>query len=115
MSIEVIRTFEDPFYTMTVALDGSDFFFDFRYNQREDRWYFDIALTDGTMLVRGVKVVCGIPLLRKFADTRLPLGSIVALPNTPDNTAPGLLELGDGKRVTLLYFDASEGNTYRTT
>lgn len=108
MSIEVIRTFEDPFYTMTVSLDGSDFLFDFSYNQREAAWYFDIALTDGTMLVRGTKVVCLMKLLNRFADSRLPKGTIIAFPNTNTRRAPTLLELGEDKRVTLLYFSASE-------
>ncbi len=109
MSVEVIRTFEDPFYTMTVTLDGSDFTFEFRYNQREDAWYFDLSLQDGTLLVRGVKVVCLRPLLRRYADTRLPKGTILAFPNTNSRALPGLLELGEDKRVTLLYFSASEG------
>ena len=108
MSVEVIRTFEDPFYNMTVTLDGSDFLFEFRYNQREDCWYFDISLTDGTMLVRGTKVVCNVLLLKRFADSRLPKGQILAWPNTDSRLAPGLLELGEDKRVTLLYFSASE-------
>lgn len=94
---------------MVVTLDGSDFLLEFRYNQREDRWYFDVSLTDGTVLVRGVKVVCGVPLLRRYADSRLPKGTLVALPNTPGNTAPGLKELGEDKRVTLYYFELSEG------
>ena len=113
MSIEVIRTFEDPFYTMSTTLDGSDFLFEFRYNQREDAWYFDVALTDGTVLVRGVKVICNKPLLQRFADSRLPKGTLIAWPNTNTRKAPGLLELGEDKRVTLLYFSLSEGRPRR--
>lgn len=109
MSIVSVRTFEDPFYNEVVTLDGSDYLLEFRYNQREDRWYFDVSLTDGTMLVRGVKVVCGVPLLTRYADARLPKGALVALPNTTGNTSPGLKELGEDRRVTLFYFDQSEG------
>jgi hypothetical protein len=108
MSVEVIRTFSDPFYTMSVALDGADYFLEWRYNQREDRWYFDVSLTDGTILVRGVKVVCSVPLLSRFADSRLPKGTLIALPNEGNNRAPGLNELGEGKRVTLHYVSRSE-------
>ena len=111
MSIESLRTFEDPFYTMTVALDGSDYLFEFRYNQRETCWYFDISLSDGTVLVRGVKVVCSYPLLRRFADNRLPPGTLMGVSNTDDRSPPTLLELGEDKRVTLIYFSASEGTT----
>ena len=112
MSIEALRTFEDPFYTMTVALDGADYLLEFRYNQREEAWYFDISLSDGTLLVRGIKIVCGLPLLRRFADNRLPAGTLMAVSNTDERSPPKLLELGDdSKRVTLIYFTASEGRT----
>jgi hypothetical protein len=93
---------------MTVTLDGSDYLFEFRFNQREGRWYFDVALTDGTVLVRGIKVVCNTDLLKRFGDTRLPPGKLVAFANTSSREAPGQLELGEDKRVTLLYFDAAE-------
>lgn len=108
MSIEALRTFDDPFYSMTTVLDGSEYFFEFRYNQREDCWYFNISLTDGTLLVAGVKVICNRPLLKRFADTRLPAGQLVAIPNTNDDDPPGLLELGEDRRVTLIYFSARE-------
>ncbi len=107
MSIVALRTFEDPFYTMSTTLDGSDYLFEFRYNQREDAWYFDIGLTDGTVLVRGTKVVCNVSLLKRFADSRMPKGTLFAWPNTNSRLAPGLLELGEDKRVTLLYAEAS--------
>lgn len=107
MSILALQTFEDPFYSMTVPLDGVDYLLEFSWNQREDAWYFDISLTDGTMLVRGTKIVCQADLLGRFADSRLPPGMLMAWPNTASKKAPGLRELGEGKRVTLLYFEAS--------
>lgn len=108
MSIQSLRTFEDPFYTMTTTLDGSDYLFDFRYNQREDAWYFNISLTDGTLLVAGIKVVCNRSLLKRFADVRLPPGALLAFANTTDASVPGLTELGEERRATLLYYSASE-------
>lgn len=108
MALEAIRTFDDPFYSMTVALDGSDYLFEFRYNQREDCWYFDLSLTDGTLLVAGVKVVCNRPLLKRFVDTRLPPGTLIAFANTNDASPPGLTELGEDRRVTLVYSPKDE-------
>lgn len=108
MALEAIRTFDDPFYSMTVALDGSDYLFEFRYNQREDCWYFNLSLTDGTLLVAGVKVVCNRPLLKRFVDTRLPPGTLVAFANTNDDAPPGLTELGEDRRVTLVYAPKGE-------
>lgn len=108
MSIYSLRTFSDPFYTETVPLDGTDYVFDWRYNQREKSWYFSIATSSGDPLASGVKVVCGVSLLGRFADLRLPPGVLMALSNTSDASPPGLTELGQEQRVTLIYFDVAE-------
>lgn len=103
-----IPTFDDPFYTVTTTLEGRAYVFDFRYNQREAAWYFSVSLEDGTELIGGVKVICGRNLLRRAADVRLPPGILAAVPNSADNSTPGLLELGAGRRVTLVYMTADE-------
>jgi hypothetical protein len=108
MSIQSLRTFDDPFYTMTTALDGSDYLLEFRYNQREAAWYVNVSLSDGTLLAAGVKIVCNRPLLVHFSDERLPPGVLVAYANSTDASVPGLTELGEDRRVTLLYYSASE-------
>lgn len=104
----LLRTFEDPFYTMTSTLEGTDFVLEFRYSQREETWYFSVSLTDGTSLVSGVKVVCNRPLLARFADNRLPKGELVATALGPDASPPRLTELGEGKRVELVYLTSAE-------
>ena len=101
--MQSIRTFEDPFYTMTTVLDGTDYLFEFRFNQRESCWYFSISTTDGEALASGVKIVSERPLLRRFADVRLPPGILIAASNTTDKSPPGLTELGEDRRVTLIY------------
>lgn len=106
--MQSLRTFEDPFYTMTTVLDGTDYLFEFRHNQREDCWYFSISLTDGTLLVAGVKVVCDRPLLRRFTNVRLPPGILLAFANTTDKSPPKLADLGQDRRVTLIYYAKAE-------
>lgn len=106
--MQLVRTFEEPFYTMTTVLDGADYLFEFRYSQRESCWYFTISLTDGTALVSGVKVVCNRSLLTRFANIQLPKGVLVAMATGPDASPPGLTELGAGKRVELIYASAEE-------
>lgn len=108
MSILSIPTSDDPFYTQVTDLDGVNYILDFRYNQREDAWYFDVSLVDETKLVSGVKVVCGAQLLDRFADERLPPGQLIAVNNEPDDNTPGMTELGIGRRVTLTYYEAVE-------
>ena len=108
--ILTIPTFTDPFYTITVGLDGRDYVMEFRYNQRGDYWTFSMFDTAGTALIRGVKVVCSIPLLRhmQLFTPALPQGLLMAVANGDNTDAPGLLELGQDKRVTLYYWTADE-------
>jgi hypothetical protein len=106
--MQSLRTFDTPFYTMTTVLDGTDYLFEFRYNQRENCWYFSVSTTDGVALVSGVKIVSNRPLLSRFADVRLPPGMLVAFANTTDASPPGLADLGEDRRVTLIYYTAAE-------
>jgi len=105
-----IPTFSDPFYTITVGLDGRDYLFEFRYNQRENTWNLSIFDTAGTALTRGVKVVCAIPLLRhqQTHTPELPQGLLMAIPSGTDDSPPGLEDFGEGKRVELMYWSVSE-------
>lgn len=108
MAVHAIPTFEDPFYSMTIALEGKPYVFDFRYNQREQLWHLSISLEDGTALATGIKIVCGVNLLGRYADIRLPPGLLTAIANGDEPAPPSLLELGEDKRVTLTYFTSDE-------
>lgn len=108
MAVLALPTFSDPFYSYTITLEGKPYLFEFRYNQRESAWYLDVAEVDGTVLVRGVKLVCGINLLRRFADVRLPPGLLTCIANGADKSTPGLEDLGEDRRVTLTYFTTDE-------
>lgn len=108
MAVFTLPTFDDPFYSQITDLDGTDYLLEFRYSQRENAWYFSVSLSDETRLVSGVKVVCGVFLLDRFPDVRLPPGQLIALPNGTDDSLPGMNELGPDRRVTLIYLDAEE-------
>ncbi len=103
-----IPTSSDPFYTQVSDFDGVNYNLQFRYNQREECWYLSIADDIGNDIVNGVKIVCSIPLLRRFSDTRLPPGELIAAVNGPDDSPPSLTELGAGLRVELHYVPIAE-------
>lgn len=105
MGVFLIPTSPDtPFYTQSTPLSGTTYVFDFSYNQRENCWYFSIADSGGDVLAAGIKVVCGRPLIGQIANRFLPPGGeIFASSVTNDDSPPGLGELGEGRRVELIY------------
>lgn len=105
MSAFMIPTATDPFYSQVTDFDGIDYLLEFRYNQRENAWYFDISLADETKLFSGIKVEIGANLLGRFSDIRLPQGQLFAVASGNDESTAGLLELGIDSRVTLVYVD----------
>ena len=102
----LIPTFSDSFYSEVVTLDGTEYLLDFRYNQTEDRWRLSISDLEGDPILQGVKIVCGVSLLRRTADSRKPRGVLMAQATTSDESPPGLLDLG--QRGNLLYYSPDE-------
>lgn len=105
---QIIPTFDTPFYAESVALDGVNYTLDFRYNTREDCWYLSIATYEGVDLVNGIKLVCQISLLAKWADNRLPPGLLFCMAGGKDNSPAKLHDLADGGRCQLVYFPLSQ-------
>lgn len=91
-------------YDRRIQLDGVEYSFQFRYNLRRELWSFSIFGLDGTAVLAGQTVHCGIPLNRRAVGG--PPGVLIAVPETESLDPPTLLELGD--RVKLLYFTADE-------
>ena len=106
---------DEPNYAIACTLDGVDYELTFRYSERENCFYLDLALTDGTALCSGRKVVCYWSIWRDFRyDKRMPQGALMAFPANGASDAPagfdadGNGELGDGRRVSLYYLTATE-------
>lgn len=106
--ILTLPTFEDPFYSYAVSLEGRSYLLSFRYNQREECWYLTIAMSDGTVLLAGIKVLVGVNLLWRRADNRLPPGQLYAFVTGNNTEHPGLTDFGDTKRVALGYVTSDD-------
>lgn len=91
-------------YDERVQLEGVEYSFQFRYNLRRELWSFSIFSLDGTAILAGQSVNCGIPLNRRAVGG--PPGVLMAISETENIDAPTLLELGD--RVKLCYLTADE-------
>jgi hypothetical protein len=106
MILEIPTTPSVPAYTQRTTLDGREYAFEFRWNDRDGAWYMHIADSDGQHIRSGIRIVLNWPLLRRVTDPRTPPGSIVAIDTSKQDLAPGLDDLG--ARVKLLYLDAAE-------
>lgn len=114
----IIPTFTDPYYDQTVTLDGRPYLLTFRYNQREDRWYMDVADVDSNAdIANGIKIVVGVDLLAKWRYlANCPAGVLVCNNNSQtDDSAPGLSELGPGLRCELMYITLADAQTLAAT
>jgi hypothetical protein len=109
MAVFILFATADPFQKQNVNLDGVEYILSLSYNQREDRWYLSLADDEGAPLISGLKLQANWGLLfRHRYNTALPPGEIMAVDTTTDGSPPTLLELGEGKRCVLTYFDAAE-------
>lgn len=108
VSVVALPGFEQPFCLFTTSLEGTDYLFRYRYNQREQCWYFSLMLPDGTPLIKGVKIVCNVDLIAHLIDKRRPPGALIAISTSTETTPPTLTEFGPGKRVTLMYLSKDE-------
>lgn len=98
------------FYTKRISLDGTDYIFDFSYNQREDSFYFTINNSDGEYVIGPIKIVSNFPLLGFYRYVAgLPPGELWAIDFKGEIAAPGINRLGAD--VTFSYFDVEENAT----
>lgn len=94
-----------PSFTQRSKLDGREYVIAFVWNEREARWFFDLADENGDPIVSGVKVIPNFPLLRRVVDARCPPGELAAVDNTGD--AP-ILFSDLGTRAVFVYYAAAE-------
>lgn len=89
-------------YSQVVTLAGTAYTLTFDWNTRDETWTMSIGTANGTVIVRGLKVVPGTNLTSRFKDTRLPEGSFVCF-NTKDSvSAPGRDSLVEEVQVWFL-------------
>jgi len=95
--------------TQQVSLSGRLYTLRWLWNERDARWFMDLALSDGTPIVSGVRVVVGWDLLASVTHESRPPGAIIFFDHTTSDETlrgddPGLDDFGDrvvGYYVTL--------------
>ncbi len=99
-----LPTFDDEDYEYQIRLDGVYLTLTFRWNDRTEAWYLDIATEDGEPIASGRKIVIGASLFQRGvrdSDDRLPLGRLWAKDTSGAGVRPGRNDLGT--RVKLYY------------
>lgn len=107
----LVPTFPDvPNYTIAPSLDGIAYQLTFRLSEREACYYVDLALSDGTLLVTGKKLVCTVSIWRRQRyNLNVPQGHLVCAPSKgQSDDPPNLGELGVGRRCVLFYYTKAE-------
>jgi len=99
-----IRT-DIPAYQFQITLEGTVYTLHFHYNTRAERWVMDVNNVDDEPIVVGVPLLYGLPLLDRYQDERLPLGSFMILDETGEERNP--TRDGFGSDFKLLYREST--------
>ena len=89
-------------YQFATVLAGIPCVIDARWNSRDNAWYLDIADTEETPIINGMKVVLGVHLGRRAVHDLFTKGVFVAA----DLTGDGIDATYDdfGQRVEIRYY-----------
>ena len=108
MATLILPVTSDSSSSLIVTLDGTNYLLDRAWNDRDEAWYMDISLDDGTLLAAGRKLVVDWPLTGiRDTDPRMPPGVIFCTDTSGKQIDPGLNDLG--ARVPLCYEEATSG------
>ena len=95
-----VRNFE-----FRTDLDGIQFLFAFRFNERMDRWIMDIKTADDEPILMGTPILQGVTFLERFKIETLPPGRLFSINIQTLFEETGVEDLG--KNLLVLYNEAS--------
>lgn len=92
--------------TQTLDLDGTEYRVTLRWNERAERWLFDLETVEGDPILLGSAVLTDLTLADETQDPRLPAGTFFVLDTRDEGLDAGLDDIGD--RVEITYLTAAE-------
>lgn len=87
----------EPFFSQRTVLDGREFYFEFNWNGRANRWFLTICDANESPILSGVKLVPGLSSTYRVRDPRFVGGNLFLL-----GQPPTLDTMGDGS-CSLVY------------
>ena len=105
MATIIIPVTNEPESTATYSLEGVNYGFRFRYNERAGAWFFDLSTDAGVPLVTGHKVVVSAFLFGwRETSADMPPGALFAYDTSDQRLDPTLEDFGT--RVILTYVES---------
>jgi hypothetical protein len=102
MAFETLPTTADAAYSQTTALSGQDYQLDFDYVGRDGTHLLNLSRDDGTLLIGGLALLPGRPLLQGFVSDDRPPGDLLVI---SDRDIPELGDFGSGAAVLAYLTD----------
>lgn len=96
----------DPFFEVATTIDGKQYIFNVRWNDRDGAWYFDLLDETGDPIMSGIKMVLGVLLGRRCVDPRKPNGALFMSDLSNANRDATLTDLGT--RVKMYFRPAAD-------
>lgn len=96
-----------PLYTEQCELDGVTYSFRFRWSERASCWHMDLRTVDDVPIALSVRLVTGIPLLRRVVKNERPPGELLVLDLVGQDGECTTLE-DFGSRFGLFYITLTE-------
>jgi uncharacterized protein DUF6983 len=94
-------------FSVRMPLDDEFFTATLRWNDRAQRWYMDLADSQGTLLAAGLAVVSDTPLTAHLTHrTGMPRGIFVVVDGTGSGADADFDELG--QRVDIVYLEEAD-------
>ena len=95
---------DGPSWQQTIALDRRVYRLEARWNEIARAWFMDIATSGGDNLMTGIKIVQGVLIGARVAESRLPPGYFVVVGNDACGCTPRLDDMRENAR--LIYVSA---------
>lgn len=104
-SLELPAFPEDPQVNYEVALDGTTFRLQYRYNNRDQSVYLDLFDLTGAPIRYGIRLVSDYPLFRQIALAGRPEGELFVSATSANFDPPTFEQLGTD--AIIIYNEAS--------
>ncbi len=103
--VEIPISYAQANKKFSVSLDGVRYVLKLRWNARASFWSLSIFTTSGEGIITGIPVVANFDLLLSWRGkiASCPPGKLIAVASDGSNETPGRYDLGNGRRVRLLY------------